>query len=239
MSSLKVPSLQHLARLWRSEPQAIKRSLVNLVNHGPTFSYAQVYDAVRDLLGLGVPFEQIATGMKRIKREDVRKNFLDLLPLIRQHFDGVSVSFVQSVAPRYYPVGRNLMVPFQPPLIYGATGQIYFPWFSFWRSNPLSGDNLSLFVTVVEEVLLQDPDLENAEFEILDFSAEDAASERVLKVVNARDIPRVSGERKAEMLSVFAEGYRLAAMEIQNRSMSTESSMAKEIDEAQATLFDL
>jgi hypothetical protein len=37
-------------------------------------------------------------------------------------------------------------------------GQVYFPWFSFWRSNPLADASLSLFVMVVEEVLLQDPD---------------------------------------------------------------------------------
>ena len=63
---------------------------------------------------------------------------------------------------RHYPVGRGLMVPFEPPLVYGIGGQLYFPWFSFWRRNPLSDERLSLFVTLVDEVLLQDPDLDTA-----------------------------------------------------------------------------
>ncbi|SRR5579883_389466 len=238
MSTLKVPSLQHLARLWRAEPQAIRRSLINLVNHGPTFSYAVVYDAVRDLLVLSVPYELVVAGMNRIKREDIRRNFLGLLPLVREYFDGVSASFVQSVAPRYYPVGRNLTIPFQPPLIYGSGGKIFFPWFSFWRSNPLKGEALSLFVTVVEEVLLQDADLEEAEFEILDFSAPDAKSERTLKIINARDIPRVSDRRKMEMLSIFAEGFHLATAEIQNRPTDSAAPKPKDSDDQQTGLFD-
>lgn len=48
------------------------------------------------------------------------------------------------------------MVPFEGPMIYGVGGQLYFPWFSFWRRNPLANERLSLFVTLVEEVLLQD-----------------------------------------------------------------------------------
>jgi len=33
---------------------------------------------------------------------------------------------------------------------------------SFWRTNPLDDERLSLFVAIVERVLLDDPDLEGA-----------------------------------------------------------------------------
>ena len=211
MGKLKVPSLQHLARIWHPDPQRVKRTLLALTKGGPTFSYEPLYLFVRDLLLFNTPYEQIVESVRRgVKRRDVRDNFLGLLPLIRDHFEGVSATFVQGVAPRFYSLSRGLMIPFNPPLIYGASGQIHFPWFSFWRSNPLAAERLSLFVTIVEEVLLQDSDLEDAKFTILDFSALSPGKPRELNVVDTSTIPRVSPERKAEMLSIFAEGYFLA-----------------------------
>jgi hypothetical protein len=215
MSYLKVPSLQHLARNWRSDPHQIKRLLVSLVENGPTFNYNPLFVAVRDMLVFGQPYSEIIEGIRRgVKRADVRDNLLNVMPLIRDYFDGINPVFVQAVERRYYPVGRGLMVPFDPPLIYGEGGRLHFPWFSFWRSNPLAGERLSLFVSVVEDVLLQDPDLEEADFVILDFSAPKANEPRDLRVIDAQNVPHVSEQAKVEMLSTFAEGYFLAQAEL-------------------------
>src|ERR1700724_1971489 len=111
MADLKVPSLQHLARNWRSDPVRIKKILVRLAQSPPRFSYDPLFDAVRDLLVLHVPYEQIVEGIRRIKRASVRNNLLGVLPLIRDHFADISPDFVQAVDRRYYPVGRELMVP--------------------------------------------------------------------------------------------------------------------------------
>lgn len=240
MSKLKVPSLQHLARNWRNDPDHIRKLLVALVRNAPTFNYNPLFSAVRDLLVLGQEYEQIEEGIRRgVKRPDVRKNFLGVLPLIRDHFDGVTADFVQSVDRRYYPVGRGLMVPFEPPLIYGVGGQFYFPWFSFWRQNPLAAQRLALFVTLVDEVLLQDPDMESARFEILDFSAPDTRSERELRVIRAEEIPRLSESQKIEMLDIFAEGYFRAMNDLARESANArESAESAEIDPRQPTLFD-
>lgn len=211
MAKLRVPSLQHLARNWRNEPHSIKRLLVELAENSPIFSYSPLFGAVRDMLVFRQPYEQIEEGLRRgIKRAEVRQNLLGVLPLIRDHFKGVNPTFVQSVDRRFYPVGRDLMVPFDPPLIYGDGGQIQFPWFMFWRSNPLVGERLSLFVSLVEDVLLQDPDLEDVNFTILDFSSPSPKQPRALEVIDAKEVPRVSDKAKVEMLSTFAEGYRLA-----------------------------
>jgi hypothetical protein len=223
MAELRVPSLQHLARNWRSNPTLIARVLVRLALNPPRFNYNPLYGAVRDLLVLHVPYDQIVEGIRRIKRESVRQNLLGVLPLIRDHFAGVSPDFCQTIDKRYYPVGRGLMVPFEPPMIYGVGGQLYFPWFSFWRQNPLAKERLSLFVTIVDEVLMQDPDLESARFEILDFSCPSPKEPRDLTVTDARDIPRIDKMRKAEMLEAFAEGYfqalaALGGMEAEQRS---------------------
>jgi len=215
MARLKVPSLQHLARNWRDDPIRVKRVLVQLAQNSPTFNYNPLFGAVRDMLVFAQPYDEIIEGMRRaIQRADVRENFLGVLPLIKDYFQGVTPTFVQSVERRYYPVGRSLMVPFDPPLIYGMDGGIHFPWFSFWRTNPIARLRLSLFVSMVDDVLSQDPDLEDAKFEILDFSAAEPNKSRELTVINAKDVPRVSNEEKAEMLSVFAEGFFLAQAEL-------------------------
>ncbi len=214
MPELRVPSLQHLARNWRANPALIAHALVTLVLNPPRFTYNPLYAAVRDLLVLGVPYDQVVGGIRRIKRESVRNNLLGILPLIRDHFDGITPDFYQMIDRRYYPVGRGLMVPFEPPMIYGVGGQLYFPWFSFWRTNPIAKERLSLFVALVEEVLLQDPDLENARFEILDFSCPGPKTGRCLTVIDAKDVPRVDTARKTAMLETFAEGYFRAMEEL-------------------------
>src|SRR5690606_1196744 len=117
---------------------------------------------------------------------------------------------------RHYAAGRGLMVPFDPPIIYGGADGMVFPWFSFWKSNPLSGERLSLFVTMVKEVLCDDPDLESANFQILDFSSPKGSLERKLSIINSSDVPILSSERKRDMLEVFAEGYFAALDELRN-----------------------
>lgn len=145
MAGLHIPSVQHLARNWRSEPEFIANQLVRLVHNPPRFNYNSLYGAVRDMLILNANYEDIVKGVSREKRDSVRKNLIEVLPLLKSHFEGVAPDFYQSIAKRYYPIGRGLMVPFDSPMIYGIGGQLYFPWFSFWRSNPLSGGR---FVTL-------------------------------------------------------------------------------------------
>ena len=215
MVKLRVPSLQHLARNWQEDPLRIKQSLVRLAKNSPTFSYDPLFGAVRDMLVFSQPYEEIVEGMHRaIGRQDVLTNYLGVLPLIDAHFRSVAPDDVQSVARRYYPIARDLMVPFQPPLIYGVEGQVFLPWFSFWRVNPIHLERLNLFVTMVQEVLKDDPDLEASKCQILDFAAPAPNEPRKLTVTDTRDISRVSEKRKVEMLEIFAEGYFLAVEEL-------------------------
>ena len=128
------------------------------------------------------------------------------------------------------------MVPFEPPMIYGVGGQLYFPWFSFWRQNPLARERLSLFATLVDEVLLQDPDLETARFEVLDFSAPNG--ERELTVIDAREIPRIDEAKKLQMLSTFAEGFFLAQAELKKAPEKGAEDREEKRDPDQPTFFD-
>ena len=121
-------------------------------------------------------------------------------------------------------------------MIYGVGGQLYFPWFSFWRQNPLAREQLSLFITLVDEVLLQDPDLEAARFEVLDFSAPNG--KRELTVIDARHIPRVDENRKLEMLSTFAEGFFLAQAELKAKPATDADERDEKRYPNQPGLFD-
>ncbi len=211
MAKLRVPSLQHLSRNWKNDSGVISRDLVRLVKNPPMFNYNSVYSAAFDLLHFKQPLEEVMEGIRRKeKRELVRKNFLEIVPLIHDHFQNVSPDFVNPVSSRMYSFGQDLSVPFTPPLIYGVGGRLHFPWFSFWRVNPLRDENLSLFTTLVHEVLEDDPDFDDIVFEILDFSANDSKSARTLDTLNAADVPRLSNSRKREMLETFVDGYNKA-----------------------------
>ena len=247
MSKLKVPSVQHLARNWRSTPERICRKLVSLAESPPSFNYNPLFGAVRDMLVFNQPYDEIVEGVRRhIKRSDVRENLLGVLPLIRDHFAGVSPDFVQAIDRRYYSIGRGLRVPFDPPLLYGVGGKLIFPWFSFWRSNPLADVRLSLFTSLVDELLADDPDLAAADFQILDFSVPKVKTKpgeqkppRKLRIVDARDIPRVSDETKLEMLTIFAEGYRMAVAELSSAAKTKPSEgQAEHRDSRQADFFE-
>lgn len=216
MAKLKVPSVQHLARNWRPTPAGVKKKLITLAKHPPQFTYEPLFGAVRDMLVLGVPYEQVVEGIRRAeKRAWVRENLLEVLPLLRSNYSTIEPDGPPNrVARRYYPLARDIMIPFEAPLEYSIGGQKYFPWFSFWRSNPLADKRLSLFVTLVEEVLLQDPDLDTAVLQILDFSCVEGCADRQLLVIDARAIPRLDETEKRAMLEVFADGYRAARDEL-------------------------
>ncbi|CEJ11433.1 hypothetical protein BN1110_01723 [bacterium YEK0313] len=212
---LKVPSLQHMARNWHPTPAATAKALVKLALNSPTFNYRPLFGAVHDLAVLGVPYEQVYRGLRdATKRPGVRDNYLGVLPRLHEHLEAHRPDFVQPVGRRHYPIGRGLMVPFEPPLLFTVGGQFRLPWFSFWRDRALKKEGLSLFTSIVFELLKQDPDLEDARFEILDFSCDRKTKKRGLQVLDGEDIPRLSEATIRDMLAVFAEGYAMAVAEL-------------------------
>lgn len=90
------------------------------------------------------------------------------------------------------------------------------------------------------KLLREDPDLEMAKFEILDFSAPNSKSKRELKVIAATDIPRLDEARVSEMLATFAEGYFQALSELSTRPVAKAEKEDRETrdDPDQPGLFD-
>ncbi len=65
MAKLKVPSIQHLARNWRPTSAGVKKRLITLAKYPPQFTYEPLFGAVRDMLVLGVPYDQVFEGIRR------------------------------------------------------------------------------------------------------------------------------------------------------------------------------
>lgn len=239
MTRLTIPTVQHLARNWRDTPVKIEKVLVRLADNPPIFNYNPIYPAIEDMLIFGVPLAQVIEGIQRgTTREKLANNYIEILKLIHRHFEQISPDFVNTVSTRKYAIGRDILVPFTPPLIYGMGGQIHFPWFSFWRSQPLANERLSLFVTMVYDLLRQDPDLDGAKFEILDMSAPKGGEPRELKVIDTQTIPILNDRTKLEMLDVFAQGFNAAKTSLAARSSKTTKKSSSEHDTRQQTFED-
>ena len=93
-------------------------------------------------------------------------------------------------------------------------------------------------MTTVYEVLRQDPDLEGAKFEILDYSAPKGGEPRELVIIDAQEIPILSEKRKLEMLAIFAEGFISARTHLASRVVATTDKNKPVEDARQHTLED-
>lgn len=219
MARLKVPSVPHLARLWKPDEVAIKDALIRLTKSAPPFSYAQLLGMVRSMLALKSDLREMELLIQRgVRGELAQKCYLEIAPLLSDHFAKIAPSFVHEVSVRVYPLNRHLRVPFEPPMVFGFNGKTYLPLFIFWRTNPLTPDQLSLMASMVRELIAQDPDLDLATTSILDFSAPKGVPERVFRQLALNDIPSISSAKRDEMLSVFAAGFELARKELAGQS---------------------
>jgi len=219
MAKLKVPSALHLSRLWRSDELAVKKALLDLMHSAPPFSYRQLLTMTRSMLAVKSDLhemEQLIEG--GVKSALARKCYLEIAPLLADYFELLDPSFVHEITPKVYALNRDLRVPFDPPMIYGARGRVHLPIFVFWRKNPLSEDQQVLLATMVHELISQDPDLDLASTSILDFSVQKGGGQRTLIQMPLADIPTISKARRDEMLAVFVAGYELAKKELAERA---------------------
>jgi hypothetical protein len=239
MSKLKLPSLLQVARNWKETPQEISQRLVALAKHPPQFSYRCLHVVAREIVILDTSYEQLLEYIRRSERRPrYQRTLLEVLPLLCSHLKGLEPDYFQDVSARDYGLAPDIQIPFAPPFIYGFGGQIYVPIFSFWRSNPIGGAPLSLLVSLAEDILLNDADLENAHLQIFDFSKPNGEDERRLRIIDARDVPRLDHREKCSMLEVFADGYRIACHELRGATAKKAHSRdERKPDPSQGDLF--
>ena len=210
MKQLKVPSIQHLARMSADDPEMVRKGLVRLFDNPPRSSYRLIEQLMPDLLLFDQPLEDLERAVRmKERRPYFQDDFIEILHLCAEHFDGVKPDYVDAVTTRFYSAGRGLMIPFRPPVFWGLAGETALPWFSYWKRNPLSGTKLSLFVTLVRDILSEDPDLDEARLDLV--------PRRRL------ELPRPCGHRylKPARLPIPPPGQGEPAVSASRRGMST------------------
>jgi hypothetical protein len=240
MVVLKVPSLQQVMKNLHDSVDMVRRDLVKTALNPPRISYRVLHRATQDRVCLGVALDQIEAGIRRVeKRPEHLKNLLDILRLIDGHFSTLVPDFPPiEVECRHYQIAPDIIIPFQPPLCYGIGGQLYLPYPNYWRNNPLRGKRLSVFITIVDEIREQEPDLEKARVHILNYGIPQGETERRLVVLDENDIPRVSREELSAALQIFANGYRAARDELVGVKMEKDKGKdERRSDPNQSNLF--
>lgn len=210
MGKVKIPTIQHVAGIWEPDPSRIAKKLLYLANNSPPFSYANLYRLVADLMSRGVPYEQIVAAASGIKLSIARKNYLDILPLVRDYAASAGRVIVNDVTPRPYVIGRDLRISVNPPFMYFRDEEAHLPWFVFWKTNLFNEIRLKLFVTMLREVFKQDPDIDDASLHLVICSAPPLATERILQVLDTSAMPSLSRLERDEMLGIFTAGYAQA-----------------------------
>lgn len=210
MNKVKVPTIQHAAGIWFPDPRKIAKHLLALANGAPPFSYENLYKLTHDLLSQRIPYEQVVLAAQRMRHPLARRNYLEILPLLREFESRVAIEFVSEVVPRNYPIGRDLRVLVNPPLIYFSGGQSFLPWFIFWKTNRFDQIRLRLFITMIREVFAQDPDIDDASLSLIICSESSIKEGRTLEVLDTSSIVSLSEGERNKMLAIFAEGYAMA-----------------------------
>lgn len=223
MSSVKVPSLQHLARVYDNSPEKVKNNLLKVADGTPIFSYNPLYPLMYDYISLSIEYGQILKAIKLFKSDLARKNYAEIFPLIKEKYEASMPKFVFSPPSSAYPVSRDILIPFAPAMFYRIGSEQCLPWFIFWRINPLAGEKFSLLATLIREMMDSNPDLSPASLQFVDFSASNKKAARKLRTFDSKEIPLISDKRKTEMLEIFSEGYRLAVAEYSTRPIKTKS----------------
>lgn len=241
MASLKPPSIAHTAALCFNDPQRTCRQLLRLAHGSGGFSYSRIFDAARDIMLWKQPLSDVEEGIRRAeRREPVRNNFLTLLPLINRHYRDIDADYVIDVNRLFYPLTKDLMIPVDFPFLYGKNEVHYLPWMLFWRRNRLWGEKMSLFKSIVQDVQSEHPDLEDAQFQLIDFGCQSKTGGRGIRVLGLEEIPDITEMQKKELLTNFVEGYDMAKSEYDNwATKGQDRSRGKDSgDNDQPGLFD-
>lgn len=240
IKKLKAPSLIHVARIYRPTAEQVKNEILRLARVAPPFSYEDLYELMWDRAHVGVSREQIERSIASIGQKIKRDSYQRAFAIADRFFDGLDRSFEMRIEPRSYSIGRDLRVPFAPPMICGggANGPVI-PWLLFWKQNPLSEEQTSLFMSMAQAIIEEEPELDAASLLLVDTSLKALDGNGNARVINAADVERIPDRRLRTMLEVFATGFHMAQAEWQ-ASASQAKSMRKpvEIDESQQDMFE-
>lgn len=208
---VKVPTVVHLSRVWRDSPDGVKRALISLSKSSPPFSYDDLFKYIRNMLVLKKYREFLLNQISQKTKGDLKRvSFSSVAPLLFDYLGRYDDYNALDVMDKSFGFSSELRAEFKPKvtLMTGSDGVL--PQFIFWKTNPLTIQQKSLMLTMIDLVMQGEPDLEDLRLELVDFSAAKGAAGRRLTVSSGNEIPRCTSSELTEMLEIFAEGYRLA-----------------------------
>lgn len=240
IKKLKAPSLIHVARLYRPTSEQVKKEILKLANAAPPFSYEDLYELMWDRAHVGIPSEQIERSIAGIGQKIKRDSYQRAFAIADKFFENLDRSFEMRIEPRSYSIGRDLRVPFAPPMICGggSNGPVI-PWLLFWKQNPLTDEQTSLFMSMAQATIEEEPELDGASLLLVDTSIKALDEGGNACVLNAADVKRIPDQRLKEMLEVFATGFHMAQAEWQESvPVHKDARRSPEIDDSQQDMFD-
>lgn len=215
MNNIKIPPLLQMVRNAYDDPQKVHHEVVKSEKSRAPFSYQAIHKIVDQVIKFKTPLDEISYSIERIERRPfVLKQFNEVTPLLHRHFTDISPERVYSLLPLYYPLGKFGKTKFNPQMIYLKNGELFLPFINFWKFNPLSSEQKSLFLTLVDEILEEEPDLEDVNLQLIELSANGSNGIRTLKVVNTLEIERLDKTRTNILIDSYLTGLQSAYSEI-------------------------
>ena len=208
LGEFKIPSLQHFVTFCGGSVDDIyKRILRSELDENP-ISYRKLRtEWLFDLLRLGVPYDQVYRACQKLRGQRNRDANLSALVALKSYLDqernGSCVAFEKT----YYPIGRRLHVPVNPPLLIVGEAERKVVWVSFWSTEKLKNLTASLFATILEEAIFTLPDLREFELELVDLSRPEPGKPRAMRIRDRGHFPLLDRAVLKDEMDKFVEAF--------------------------------
>lgn len=241
MKLKKFPAASNAVRLYDDDPLVVCKKALALARGRPNWSYFDLIRIVQQSFPLRQDLQSLIASVRGgVKREDVRKRYLSVLPHLYSYVEGMQPTYVQKLLqPLSYAAGRDLFIPVDPTFVIGTQSGPVVPWISFWQSNPLSPLQMALLCSIIRDRAEQQPDLEDAELVFVDLSIPKQRQTREVRATRIRDVTRLHQNDISRMLATLNEGLRLAEIELRVDPKRTQQEKSKpEVNPNQFRLLD-
>jgi len=237
VKSLKVSSLQNLVRNSYLDEEKVRRELMRFAKGFTVVSYQKMDGFVVDLARMNLSLEDVEKAANRIKPEKNRQVNLELLPFVEEYIQQRREYDYQEIDLRCYPLSRDLRVPFKSQFVLVNRCEVILPVFIFWRNKALDTGQMSLFMTLIKEILEQEPDLEDAKVQIVDFGAPKSKAPRTMEVIHGDEIELLSEEEKIDRLAIYVNALKSVNDELARNSTEAEKRPATTVDNNQLSFL--
>lgn len=206
-SSARIPSLQHFSVLLGGDVPRIEKRILALSNLPPV-SYMRLRDQwTVDLIRFDVPVSTIERACELLRGELNRKSNLEALRALAEYLRVYKPDKLLALDKRYYPIGRGLHVPVNPPGVIVEDGKPKLFWPSFWKQDKFDPLTRAIFGSVLDRSIFRLPDYSSMPLTFVDLSADLGSKTRSMKVLERKDFNLLSDAELRAETDKFVEAY--------------------------------